>query len=140
MRTTFWIPVVIAALVSACGSPVRLDSSAKPAQIERRGGDAGAAAAQGGDAGATSRGLDTADRQVASVEAPVAPPDPLTETDSLLAKRSIFFDYDSFTIREEFRPIVEAHARFLVSNTDRRLVLQGNTDERGSREYNLALG
>jgi peptidoglycan-associated lipoprotein len=54
--------------------------------------------------------------------------------------RSIYFDYDSFTIKEQFRPLVEAHARFLVTNPGAKILVQGNTDERGSREYNVALG
>jgi len=58
----------------------------------------------------------------------------------VLAKRSIYFDLDSFVVKEEFRPTVEAHANFMKRNPGRKVVLEGNTDERGSREYNLALG
>jgi peptidoglycan-associated lipoprotein len=43
-------------------------------------------------------------------------------------------------VKEEYKPLVTAHARFLTDNRGRRAVIQGNTDERGSREYNLALG
>jgi peptidoglycan-associated lipoprotein len=57
-----------------------------------------------------------------------------------LAKRSIYFDYDKYDIQDKFKPIVEAHARFLSTHPDRKMLIQGNTDERGSREYNLALG
>lgn len=57
-----------------------------------------------------------------------------------MSRRSIYFDFDSFVIREEFRPVIEVHARFLAANRDRKVVVQGNTDDRGSREYNLALG
>ena len=49
-------------------------------------------------------------------------------------------DYDQFTVKEEFRPLVEAHARYLQANRSARVILQGNTDERGTREYNIALG
>lgn len=66
--------------------------------------------------------------------------DPLDEPGGALAKRSVYFDFDSFTIRDEFRPLIEAHAKYLVSNKNRRVLVQGNTDDRGSREYNLALG
>ena len=52
----------------------------------------------------------------------------------------VFFDYDSFTIKAEARPVIENHARFLQSNRQRKLMLEGHTDERGGREYNLALG
>jgi peptidoglycan-associated lipoprotein len=54
--------------------------------------------------------------------------------------RSIYFDYDSFAIKDQFKPVVEAHARFLVANPRAKILVQGNTDERGSREYNVALG
>jgi len=64
----------------------------------------------------------------------------LRDPKSLLSKRSIYFDYDSNALRDEYRPIVQAHARFLLDNPRLRVTLQGNTDERGSREYNLALG
>lgn len=64
----------------------------------------------------------------------------LTDPASPLSKRSVYFDYDSFVIRGEFMPLVEAHARFLVGHPDVAVRIQGNADERGSREYNLALG
>lgn len=64
----------------------------------------------------------------------------LRDPKSLLSKRSIYFDYDSNSLRDEYRPIVQAHARFLLENPRLRITIQGNTDERGSREYNLALG
>jgi peptidoglycan-associated lipoprotein len=52
----------------------------------------------------------------------------------------IYFDYDSFTIKDEFKGTVEAHAKFLAANRARKMVIDGHTDERGGREYNLALG
>jgi peptidoglycan-associated lipoprotein len=55
-------------------------------------------------------------------------------------KQGVFFDYDSYVIKDEFKSLVEAHARFLVANPKVRMLIQGNADERGSREYNLALG
>ena len=54
--------------------------------------------------------------------------------------RVVYFDYDSFTIRPEFRNVIDAHARYLTSNQERKLTIAGHTDERGGREYNLALG
>jgi peptidoglycan-associated lipoprotein len=65
---------------------------------------------------------------------------PLTDPNNILSKRSIYFDYDKDDVKAEFRPLVEAHAKYLKENTNARLMIQGNTDERGSREYNLALG
>ena len=64
----------------------------------------------------------------------------LTDPNSILSRRGVYFDFDSFVIRSEFMPLVEAHANFLSRNPDMRMLVQGNTDERGSREYNLALG
>ena len=58
----------------------------------------------------------------------------------LSQKRSIYFDYDQFVIKDEFRATVEAHGKYLQGNRTLRVTLQGNTDERGTREYNLALG
>ncbi len=66
--------------------------------------------------------------------------DPLKDPANILSKRSIYFDYDSNLIKDEFRPIVSAHAKYLSQNRSRRVRIEGNTDERGSREYNLALG
>jgi peptidoglycan-associated lipoprotein len=65
---------------------------------------------------------------------------PLRDPANILSKRSVYFDYDSFVVKDEFRPLVEAHARYLVANRGTRMIIQGNTDERGSREYNIALG
>ncbi|MDO8931734.1 MAG: peptidoglycan-associated lipoprotein Pal [Rhodocyclaceae bacterium] len=64
----------------------------------------------------------------------------LKDPKSILSKRAIYFDYDSYVVKDEFRPLIEAHARFLVNNPKFRVLIQGNADERGSREYNLALG
>ena len=57
-----------------------------------------------------------------------------------LTKKSIFFEYDSDVVKEEYRPLVAGHARYLTFDRTKRIIIQGNTDERGSREYNLALG
>jgi peptidoglycan-associated lipoprotein len=64
----------------------------------------------------------------------------LKDPKSILSKRSVFFDYDSNLVKEEYRPLVAAHARYLTQNRTAKMIIQGNTDERGSREYNLALG
>lgn len=65
---------------------------------------------------------------------------PLKDPASLLSQRSIYFDYDSAAVRDEYRTLLAAHAAYLTANKNAKVVLQGNTDERGSREYNLALG
>lgn len=64
----------------------------------------------------------------------------LDDPDSPLAKRIIYFEYDSSDIRPEYRTTVEAHAAFLAANQSVVVTLEGHADERGSREYNLALG
>ncbi len=65
---------------------------------------------------------------------------PLRDPNNILSKRNIYFDYDSDAVKAEYRPIVEAHAKYLLANTGAKMTLQGNTDERGTREYNLSLG
>lgn len=64
----------------------------------------------------------------------------LKDPRSPLSKREIFFDYDSFVVRDEYRNLIAAHAKFLVANPKIKMLIQGNADDRGSREYNLALG
>jgi peptidoglycan-associated lipoprotein len=64
----------------------------------------------------------------------------LTDPKSILSKRSVYFDFDSDAIKAEFVPLVEAHGAFLRQNPRAKMLIQGNADERGSREYNLALG
>ena len=65
---------------------------------------------------------------------------PLTDPNNILSKRSIYFDFDSNIVKDEFKPIVSAHARYLQQNGGAKMRIEGNADERGSREYNLALG
>lgn len=81
--------------------------------------------------GAGSRTVGTVDTQST---------DPLKDAKGALAQRSFYFDFDSYVLKAEAQPVVEAHAKYLSSHKDRKVVIQGNTDERGGREYNLALG
>ncbi len=67
-------------------------------------------------------------------------PADLENPDSLLSQRVIYFDYDQSTIRSEYRELVSLHARYLSENPGARMTLEGHADERGTREYNLALG
>ena len=64
----------------------------------------------------------------------------LKDPRNILSKRNIYFDYDQFTVKDEYKPVVEAHAKYLQANRSARAILQGHTDERGTREYNIALG
>ncbi|HEY7986402.1 MAG TPA: peptidoglycan-associated lipoprotein Pal [Methylophilaceae bacterium] len=65
---------------------------------------------------------------------------PLKDPNNILSSRSVYFDYDKDEVKSEYRALVEAHAKYLVAHPNAKLVLQGNADDRGSREYNLALG
>ncbi|TVS14132.1 MAG: peptidoglycan-associated lipoprotein Pal [Wenzhouxiangella sp.] len=64
----------------------------------------------------------------------------LDNPDSLLSQRTIYFEFDRSNVRAEFRPIIDAHATYIQANPSARVILEGHTDERGSREYNLGLG
>jgi len=77
-------------------------------------------------------------RTVTPVVAPEV--DALNDPKGMLVKRSVYFDFDSYAIKSEFDPLLSAHAKYLSSHTARKILVQGNTDERGGREYNLALG
>ncbi len=70
----------------------------------------------------------------------VSPFAALKDPASPLSRRSVYFDYDKFEVKEEYRPLVEAHAKFLRDNPTAKMLVQGNADERGSREYNVGLG
>jgi peptidoglycan-associated lipoprotein len=64
----------------------------------------------------------------------------LKDPRSPLSKRSVYFDYDSYVVKDEFQSLLTAHGKFLAANPKMKMLIQGNADERGSREYNLALG
>jgi peptidoglycan-associated lipoprotein len=64
----------------------------------------------------------------------------LKDPANILSRRSVYFDFDSNLVKDEFRPLVTAHARYLQQNPGARIRIEGNADERGSREYNIALG
>lgn len=118
MRTSTLALILSSAFaLAACSS---VDLNEKKAPIEERTGT-------------------TSSRDVGTVTA-AGSADALNDPKGILAKRSIYFDLDSYTVKDEFKPVVEAHARYLSANKSRKIVIQGNTDERGGREYNLALG
>ena len=114
-----------ALLLAGCGSSVKLDDQANAgaAPISTAGGDA--------TAGATG---------ASSVAPVVVAPDASSADATASLPRVIYFDFDSFLVKDEFRPVVEGHARRLSASRTTRIVIEGHTDERGSREYNLALG
>ena len=112
------IPALLALLIAGCSSTPDADQANAPAEDGRG--------------------------RVATVEAGNVNgsklPRELTDPQSILSRRSVFFDYDRFDVKDEYRELVTAHARFLSNNRQFKMLIQGNTDERGSREYNLALG
>ena len=117
----------LAAVLAACSSGVKLDN----VPVEDRAGTATGA----GGAGAGGQGGAVDPRGVSGVSvagADAAQPNALT--------RVVYFDYDSFEVKAEFAATLEANARYLNANRTRRVGLEGHTDERGGREYNLALG
>jgi peptidoglycan-associated lipoprotein len=101
------------------------------------GGGFGSAAMGSGGMGAGSM---SAAGSAAAAAAAQAQRDALTAEMLQGVGRVVYFDFDSFVVREDARPVVEAHARLLTTDRERRLVIEGHTDERGGREYNLALG
>ena len=110
--------LAVLALVAGCSS-TKLDDSA----------NAGAGAGGAGAGGA------------ASGVAPVTiDPNAQTAAGPVGVARIVYFDYDSYTIKPEFQALIDGHARFLKANAQRRISIEGHTDERGGREYNLALG
>ena len=128
MRNFVLVAILAAALVGCSSTPTT------EAPVEDRGaaGAAGAGAAGAQTGGAQGAGV--------SGSATAGARNPLRDPGSILSKRSIYFDFDSFVVKDEYRPLVEAHARYLQQNRTARMTIQGNTDERGSREYNIALG
>jgi len=66
--------------------------------------------------------------------------DPLDDPRGALAQRSVYFDFDKYDVKSEYNQLVTAHANYVESHKARKVIIQGNTDERGGSEYNLALG
>ncbi len=122
-------------LLAAC-STVKLDDNKAP--VEDRAASSAPAPAPAPSTGAVASG-DAANANGAKNGGANAN-DPLNDPASVLAKRSIYFDFDSYSIKPEFTSVVEAHGKYLAAHPERKVVIQGNTDERGGSEYNLALG
>lgn len=131
MNKILW-PMLLALTLSACGT-----TKGPEATVEDRTGTGVATTPADGAASTGVAGAGVTGSAIAGSE---ASGDPRKDPASPLSKRSIYFDFDSFVVKEEYRPTLEAHAGYLMSKRDARITLQGNADERGSREYNLALG
>ncbi len=121
--------VITAVVFAGCGTAGKKGEEEQgPATVEDRG--IGADEMEQIDARARSQGVD----DTASFQG-----SPLDDPTSDLSVRVIYFDYDSSAVKEEFRTVIEAHANYLATNTSTAITLEGHADERGSREYNLAL-
>ncbi|MFO7954612.1 peptidoglycan-associated lipoprotein Pal [Thioalkalivibrio sp.] len=120
--------VVIAAL-SACATPTRDAEDAEREAAEAA--EQESAEREGEGEGAEARALGR-DREFDEAA--------LDDPDSPLAERLVYFDFDRDEVKSEFMPMLEAHAAYLAENPGARMRLEGHTDERGTREYNLALG
>jgi peptidoglycan-associated lipoprotein len=137
-RLIYRIAVAAAALsIAACSSSIKLDD---PAPVEDRSNMPADGSAAAGAAGAGSASTNPAGSSRPVTQLTIDTKDPLQDPNSPLSRRSIYFDFDSFAIKDEYRSTLEAHAKYLTGNRAKKAVIQGNTDERGSREYNLALG
>ena len=148
MRSSKFFAVLLASVMvlSACSS-VQLD---KKAPVDDRTGSSASSASSNdsaktgaaNDGSADSRAGDknAQNNQSAQNNQNTQNTDPLNDATGMLGKRSVYFDFDSYVVKDEFKPVIEAHSQYLIKNTDRKIVIQGNTDERGGSEYNLALG
>ena len=131
LTTRATLLIATAALLAACSSPVKLDE----VPVESRNPNAAAGAASGAAGTGTSAATSgTAQSQVATVNTGVTAPA------AALSQRTVYFDFDSFELRDDSRPVIDSHAKVLAANKGRRMVAEGHTDDRGGREYNLALG
>ena len=121
------LAIAVAALMAGCSSGVKLDDvpvedrSAIPTTGANGGANSGAA----GQSGVAGLNMGQSAQDAAG---PVG------------VSRLVYFDYDSYVIKPEFQSLIEAHARFIKSSANRKVMVEGHTDERGGREYNLALG
>ena len=131
-KTSFNAKLLMVAVASvflvACKS-----TPVTPAKVEDKSPTAGTGTDSGADTGAIKEVTIDSSANSAGNSA-------LKDPNNILSKRNIYFDFDSDAVKAEYRPIVEAHAKYMVANSNAKMILQGNTDERGTREYNLSLG
>lgn len=131
MKMHFWSAVVVSFLLVGCASGVKLDEVPVENKSATSQGTGTGVAIQ--NIGAAQGGAQTA---VASVAANTSAPG----QGPVGIAHLVFFDYDSFVLRSEARTVIASHAQFLQANKQRKANLEGHTDDRGGREYNLALG
>ena len=143
------VSLALVALLAACGSSVKLNETPVESRVltpvNPATADQAAPGSASGGTGATAAAVVAAaptpapQSQVATVQAGQMGS---KGVDGLPAGvgRIVYFDFDSYSVRDDGRPVVEAHARLLTANRARKMTVEGHTDERGGREYNLALG
>ena len=129
-RTLSGAAVLLALALAGCSTTKLDEAPVETRNVPADGSTTGSGTAGAGAAGTAQSGVTTVDLSKQAGGAATG----------LLAQRTVYFDFDSFVVKDEYRPLVEAHARYLVANRGARMTIQGNTDERGSREYNIALG
>lgn len=123
---TLGVLAAAALALAGCGSRVKLDDQASgPAPIT---------------SASPSDGMGAGSGVASSNVAPVVVNPNANDAAASNIARVVYFDFDSFLVKEEFRPVVEDHARRLTNARNTRVLIEGHTDERGGREYNLALG
>ena len=122
------LAVLMAALVAGC------QTTSTTAPIDDKSGSTATTPGTG------TPGASTSGTTAGGVQGSNTGANPLRDPNNILSKRSVYFEFDSFTVADQYKPIVEAHARYLAQNRAARVTLQGHADERGSREYNIALG
>ncbi|WP_422842554.1 peptidoglycan-associated lipoprotein Pal [Acidovorax sp. M2(2025)] len=120
------LAITVAALVAGCSSGVKLDDV--PVEDKNATSTLGANGANSGN---------TAQSGVAGVDLGQSGRD---AAGPVGVSRIVYFDYDSYVIKPEFQSLIEAHSRFLKASNGRKVMIEGHTDDRGGREYNLALG
>jgi peptidoglycan-associated lipoprotein len=121
------LAAMFAVLLAGC------QTTSTTAPVEDKSG--AAATTPGTSSGATTSGAPTG-----GVTGSTSGANPLRDPNNILSKRSVYFEFDSFSVADQYKPIVEAHSRYMSGNRAARVTLQGHADERGSREYNIALG
>jgi len=131
MNKHVFLAAALVALLAGCSSGVKLDD----VPVESKTGTSVTA-----PAGATPGGNPNTGATQSRVEPVQLDPNAQASAGPTGVGRVVYFDYDSFVIKPEFQALIESHARFLKSANARKIVVEGHTDERGGREYNLALG
>ena len=128
----------VALLVAGCASSVKLDEV--PVE-DKAGQNVGPVPVIAGGAQGSPVPIGAGGQRSQTAVAPidVTRPAPANAAPQAGA-RFVYCDYDSYTIKPEFQTVIESHARYIRADINRKMAIEGHTDERGGREYNLSLG